>query len=74
MNKSKTVKPERVYPPDCSCRPLAYGTVKFFDAERNVMVVNKVATKAIRVRDCNVHGAANARCGGKYLLRMVSDA
>lgn len=66
------MKPDRVYPPDCSCKPLAFGTVKFFDAERGVHVVNKIAIRSIRVRDCSVHGAANPRCGGQYMLRMVT--
>jgi hypothetical protein len=72
MNKKRVPIGERVYPPDCSCVHLAFGTVEHYDPEKGVKLVHKIATRAIRKRDCAVHGAANERCTGRYLPRMLA--
>jgi hypothetical protein len=63
---------ERVYPPDCKCVHLAFGQVSHFDPEKGIDIVHKIATKAIRKKDCPVHGVQNGRCGGVYLPRMIA--
>jgi hypothetical protein len=65
---------ERIYPPDCKCKPLALGQVTFFDNEQKREVTHKIAVRSIRRRDCPVHAPANDRCMGKYLVRMVINA
>lgn len=63
---------DRFYPPDCSCKPLAFGQVSFYDPDLKRDVVHRVAIRAIRSRQCNVHGTENHRCGGKYLPKMIA--
>jgi hypothetical protein len=66
-------KDERFYPPDCSCKPLAFGQVTFYDPDLKGPTTHRIALRAIRSRTCNVHGVENHRCGGRYLPAMVSS-
>ncbi len=57
---------DRIYPPTCSCYPLALGTVRFFNSETKVTIEHTVARTAVRRVNCEVHQPHN------YLRRFVA--
>jgi hypothetical protein len=53
------------HPTECSCTPLAYGEVTYFDEQIKSEVTRTIATLVVRHRDCPIH-AAHDRSGRAY--------